>query len=265
MQRKSSGAWLACAAALCAACGGGKPEEKAAEKTAVAAKPVEYFHVDTATAGTLRGKVTFTGVKPAKKLIAMDADANCQKANEGRKVYDDPVVTGNDGSLSNAFVYIKAGLEGKNFESTKEPINIVQHGCMFDPRVIAVRAGQPVNVKNPDPVSHNFHAMPTNNRDWDQQQSPGAPDMEHRFPRPEIMIPVKCNVHSWMRAYIGVMPHPYFAITGADGAFELKDVPPGDYTVAAWHEKLGEVESPVHLNSSGKEGVNFTFKEAGKE
>ena len=99
----------------------------------------------------------------------------------------------------------------------------MQHGCMFEPRVIGVLAGENVDVANADPVSHNFHAMPTNNRDWDQQQSPGAADMEHRFPRPDIMIPVKCNVHSWMRAYIGVMPHPYFAVTAADGGYDITE------------------------------------------
>jgi len=267
MHRKTSGAWIACAAiavsaSLASSCGGTKPEEK---KVVEAPKPVEYFHVDAATAGTVRGKVSYTGAKPARKLIAMDADANCQQANAGKKVYDEPVIAGKDGALLNAFVYLKTGLEGKNFEPVTEPVNMAQHGCMFEPRVIAVRAGQNVNVKNMDPVSHNFHAMPSNNRDWDQQQSPGAPDMEHRFPRPEIMIPVKCNVHSWMRAYIGVMPHPYFAVTGADGSFEIKNIPPGDYTIAAWHEKLGEVTNPVHLNPSGKEGVDFRFKDAGKE
>ncbi len=110
---------------------------------------------------------------------------------------------------------------------------------MFEPRAIGALAGQTIDVANDDPVSHNFHAMPSNNRDWDQQQSPGAPDIEHRFPRPEIMIPVKCNVHAWMRAYIGVMPHPYFTVTDTNGSTRT-NVPPGDYTVAVWHETLGE-------------------------
>src|SRR5437016_1714951 len=118
MREKTIGPLLVCAAAiLAAACGGPKPEEK---KTAEAAKPVEYFHVDPATAGTVRGKVFFTGAKPPKKPIAMDADANCMKANEGKKVYDEPVVTGKEGALTNAFVYIKTGLEGKNFEASTE-------------------------------------------------------------------------------------------------------------------------------------------------
>jgi plastocyanin len=258
MSQKTSGMFLMAAAMLCAAgCGGVKSEapKKAAEK-----KPVEYFHVDPATAASVHGRIVFVGEKPPQKAISMEADAACQQAHQGKKVYEESVVTGNGGGLANAFVYIKAGLEGKNFEAPKEPVQIVQHGCKFEPRAIGVQAGQNVDVKNADPVSHNFHAMPSNNRDWDQQQSPGAADMEHRFPRPEIMIPVKCNVHSWMRAYIGVMPHPYFAVTAADGGFELRNVPPGDYTVAAWHEKFGEQTAQVHVAANGKEAVDFKFK-----
>jgi plastocyanin len=255
MFEKTSVRFVLAAAMLSAGCGGGQ-EKKAAE----APKPVEYFHVDSATAGVVRGRIVFHGVKPPKKLIAMEADANCQKANEGKPVYEETVITGKDGALANAFVYIKAGLEGKIFEPAKEPVKMAQHGCMFEPRAIGVRAGQNIDVANRDPVSHNFHAMPVNSRDWDQQQSPGAPDIEHKFPRPEVMIAVKCNVHNWMRAYIGVMPHPYFAVTAVDGVYEWTNVPPGDYTVAVWHEKLGERTAQVHVGASGKEAVDFTFE-----
>jgi plastocyanin len=247
---------FACAAL--AACGGSQPAAET-KKDLVSTKPVEYFHPDPATAASVHGKISFHGTKPPRKVIAMDADANCVKANEGKTVYQETVVTGKDGALLNAFIYVKTGLEGKNFEPPKEPVKMAQHGCMFTPRAIGVQAGQPLAVANADPVSHNFHAMPSNNRDWDQQQSPGAADMEHRFPRPEIMIPVKCNVHAWMRAYIGVMPHPYFDVTGADGAWSIPNLPPGDYTVAVWHETLGERTAPLHLGPGGKETLDFKF------
>src|SRR5205085_9690837 len=222
-------------ALLAAGCGRTKPPEKPATGSAAeAAKPVEYFHVDPATAGTLRGKVAFRGVKPPRTVISVESEAGCEQAHAGRPVYEESVITGKEGALANAFVYLQSGLEGKNFEPVKEAITLDQHGCLFVPRVIGIRAGQTLGVKNSDAVSHNVHPMPKENREWNQQQSPESPDIQHRFPRPEIMIPVKCNVHSWMHAYIGVMSHPYFAVTGPDGSFSWNNVPPGDYAVAVW-------------------------------
>ncbi len=239
-----------------AACGANKPPEKKAETK----PPVEYFRVDAATAATIRGRVTYRGPKPARQVINMDTDADCEQANRGRPVYDTSMIVGTSGGLANAFVYVMSGLEGKTFEPVKEPVLIDQRGCMFVPRTIGLRAGQTLEVKNSDPVSHNIHPMPVNNREWSQQQSPESPDMEHRFPRSEIMIPVKCNVHSWMHAYIGVLEHPYFAATGPEGAFELRNLPPGDYTVAVWHEKLGNQIKSVHVAPSASATVDFTYE-----
>ena len=242
---------LLCAAALfAAACGQNKPPQKT---TAEAPKAIEYFHADSATAGTIKGKVRFGSgkVKPLRTPISMASDAGCQQAHAGKPVYDESVVIGRDGGVANVFVYLKSGLEGKRFEPPKETVTLDQHGCLFVPRVLGMQAGQLLDVRNSDPVSHNIHPMPTNNREFNQQQSPQAPDIEHKFPRADVMIPVKCNVHSWMRAYIGVVDHPYFAVTGTDGTFELKNVPPGDYTLAFWHEKYGEGTNPIHLLASG--------------
>ena len=246
-------------ALLAAACG--KPpveEKKAAEKAAP--PPVEYFHVDPATAGTVTGTITFHGSKPARQAISMEADEGCQKANAGKTVYDEAVVTGKNGSLANAFVYIQSGLEGKKFEPNTQAVVLDQHGCMFVPRIIGIRSGQTLDLKNGDAVSHNVHPMPVNNREWNQEQAPQAPTVEHRFARPEIMIPVKCNIHAWMHAYIGVLDHPYFTVTGPDGKFEWKNVPPGDYTIGVWHEKLGKQEQQVHVAAAGSAAVNFTYR-----
>src|ERR1022692_2812364 len=253
-------ALLLAVALLATGCGTTKPPEKPAPAPAPAAKPVEYFHVDPTTAGSLRGKIAFRGAKPARTVIDMDSEAGCQQAHAGHPAYDESVVVGKDGGLANAFVYIQAGLEGKTFEPVKEAVTLDQHGCVFVPRVIGIRAGQTLDLKNSDTVSHNVHPIPKENREFNQQQSPESPDVEHRFPRPEIMIPVKCNVHSWMHAYIGVMPHPYFAVTGPDGSFEFTNVPPGDYTVAVWHEKLGDQAKQVHVDASARAGVDFTYK-----
>lgn len=229
------------------------PETKTVERPK--APTVEYFHVDPATAGSISGKITYRGAKPARVRIDMSSDAGCPG-----NAFDEPIVTGKSGGLANAFVYIQAGLEGKKFEPAQDAAMLDQHGCMFSPRVMGMRAGQVLDVRNSDTVSHNIHPMPANNREWNQQQSPGTPDLEHKFPRADVMIPVKCNVHKWMHAYIGVVDHPYFAVTGNDGAFEWKNVPPGDYTVVVWHEKLGELKEAVHVDASGKAAVSFQYK-----
>jgi plastocyanin len=244
-------------AALCflalAACS--RPPEPKTEKPKT--QPVEYFKVDPATAGAISGKIMFTGAKPPRKPINMDSDAGCPG-----KGFDEPVITGKGGGLANAFVYIQSGLEGRKFEPAQDAAMLDQHGCMFSPRVIGMRAGQTLDVKNSDTVSHNIHPMPTNNREWNQQQSPGSPDLEHKFPRPDVMIPVKCNVHAWMHAYIGVVDHPYFAVTGMDGSFQWKNVPPGDYTIAVWHETLGELKQAVHVDNSGAATVALQYRQA---
>jgi plastocyanin len=244
------------AVAFLAACGS-KPET--AQKSE-APKPVEYFHVDSATAGQLHGRIVYQGSKPARKVIDMQSDIKCSEEHAGAPAYNEPVVLGKNGGLSNAFVYIQSGLEGKKFEPPKDPVVLDQRGCLFHPRVLGVRAGQPLDLRNSDKVSHNVHPVPQNNREWNEQQSPGTPDAVHRFARTEVMIPVKCNIHQWMHAYIGVMENPYFAVTGPDGSFDLTNVPPGDYTLAVWHEKLGDQTKQVHLAASANEAVDFTYR-----
>jgi plastocyanin len=247
---------IAILALLAMGCSESKPP---AAKTGTAAPP-EYFRVDASTAGKLRGRITYAGPKPERLAIKMDSDAACSETHAGKPVYDEPVAAGKDGGLANAFVYIQAGLEGKKFEPVPEPVLLDQRGCMFVPRAVGVRAGQVLKLRNSDKVSHNIHPMPKDNREWNESQAPGTPDAERKFARGEVMIPVKCNIHKWMRAYIGVVDHPYFAVTGPDGSFELANIPPGEYTIAVWHEKLGDQTRQVRLPASGSEAVDFQFK-----
>jgi hypothetical protein len=242
--------------ALLGGCGGKAPEPVTKKEVPA---PVEYFHPDPATAGTISGKIAYPHAVITRASISMASDEGCQKLHAGKTVMDEPVIVGKSGGLANAFVYIQAGLEDKRFEPPKEPAMIDQTGCMFQPRIIGIQAAQPLELKNSDPVSHNIHPMPQNNREWNEQQSPGTPDVQHKFARQEVMIPVKCNVHSWMHAWVGVVPHPYFTVTAPDGSFTWKNVPPGDYTIAVWHEKLGEKKQQVHVAASGVAEVNFTY------
>ena len=221
---------------------------------------VSYFKVDPATAGTVKGKIQFTGHKPAPQKIDMDEDPQCARMHKGAKVSDESLEVNSKGGVANVFVYVKTGLEGKRFEPPAAPATIDQNGCWFKPRIIGIQTGQTLRVTNSDPVTHNIHPLAQVNREWNHSQSQGDPPLTRRFVRQEIMIPVKCNIHHWMRAYIGAVAHPYFAVTGEDGSFEIKNLPPGDYTVAAWQEKLGTQEQHASLASSGSATVDFTFK-----
>lgn len=222
-------------------------------------KAPQYFQVDRTTAGGVRGKVRFAGKAPPRRQISMEAEAACAALHK-TAVVDETVKVSGDGSLANVFVYIKTGLEGKTFEPPGTAVVLDQHGCQFVPRIVPLRVGQTLAVKNSDPVSHNIHPMPRNNRDWNQQQPPASPDLRRHFARPELMIPVKCNIHAWMKTYIGVLDHPYFAVTGAKGEFTFDALPPGKYTVGAWHESLGEIIEDAEVGKGETVTLKFTFK-----
>jgi len=231
------------------------PSKKAAE-----AEKITYTEVDPSTAGTISGKVTFTGKKPAPKKVNMEEDPQCSRLHK-TAVYDEPVQVSRDGGLANAFVYLKSGLEGKKFRVPSEPVTIDQKGCWFHPRVIGIQAGQTFSVVNSDPVTHNIHPRAQNNREWNQSQDPGSPALARKFVRPEIMIRVKCNVHPWMKAWVGVVDSPYFAVSDKAGVFEIRNVPPGDYTLEVWHEQFGIQQEPVKLAASAKAEVAFQYKQ----
>lgn len=240
---------------LSAACSGAKPAKQAESKPAAP----NWFKVDPQTAGTIAGQVLFTGKRPAAKKVNMDVDPQCAKLHPS-PLSDEVIKANSGGALANAFVYIKQGLEDKKFEPPSDPVVIDQRGCWFGPRVLGIQVGQTLKVTNSDPLTHNIHPMPQINRDWNQSQSPGAEAFMRRFTQPEVMIRVKCNIHAWMHAWIGAVAHPYFAVTGEDGAFQLSNVPPGTYTIEVWQEELGRQEQPVTLAPSGKSDLVFKFK-----
>jgi plastocyanin len=234
---------------------GKKEEEKKAEETAAApATPI-----DMATVGDVSGKVTLDGAPPAFKAINMTAEPYCMKAHTS-PVYPQEVVTGEGGSLANVIVYVKEGLGDRAFDVPKEAVQLDQKGCMYDPHVVALMAGQELQVVNSDQTTHNIHPMPKDNREWNKSQPPGASPLEDTFARQEITIPVKCNVHPWMKSYIAVFKHPYFAVTGKNGSFDLKNLPPGSYTIEAWHEKYGTSDQQVTIGPKESKTVTFTFK-----
>jgi hypothetical protein len=242
---------------LLAGCSGKvKTEQPGAAKSEPAPS---FFKPDPATAAVVTGTIRFAGKKPAPKLIDMSEEPACVEAHHG-KAYDESLVVNRKGALANAFIYVKSGLEGKTFETPADPVTIDQSGCWFRPRVMGIQTGQVLKVVNSDPVTHNIHPMAQINREWNHSQGAGDPPLARKFLKPEIMVPVKCNIHSWMHAFIGVLAHPYFAVSGDDGSFEIKNLPPGTYTIAVWQEKLGTQEQQVTVGPLGKAEANFTFK-----
>ena len=243
---------------LLSGCGGGTAPQPAAEQPAApAAAP--SAPVDAATAATITGKVSFEGTKPTMPRIRMDAVPACTEASK-EPVYSEEVVVNDNGTLRYVYVYVKEGLGDRTFPVPSEPVVLDQKGCQYHPHVLALMAGQKLEIRNNDPTNHNIHPLPTQNREWNQSQPPGSAPLEQEFARPEVMIPVKCNVHPWMKSYVGVQKHPFAAVTGEDGTFTIKGLPPGDYTIEAWQEKYGTTEMKVTVGPSETKTVDFTYK-----
>lgn len=210
------------------------------------------------TGATVRGTVRFEGKVPAAKTISMGADPACAKLHPA-PVLAQEVMADAKGDLENVIVFVSNGLGDRTFDAPSQPAVVEQKGCMYQPHVLAVRANQPLEVVNDDSTSHNIHPVPANNREWNKAEPPGS-KVEEAFAREEVAIPVKCNVHPWMRGYIAVFKHPYFAVTGKDGGFDLRDLPPGTYTIKAWHEKLGTATQTVTIGANETKEISFVFK-----
>ena len=218
-----------------------------------------YTKIDPQTAGSIKGRITLPGRPKAIKIVDMSEDPQCDKLHRVPVVDNVLVVDRSSKGVANVFVYIKQGLEGKTFEPSAEPANIVQEGCWFSPRVMGIQVGQPFRVINSDPLTHNIHPLAQVNREWNQSQDAGAQPLTRKFTKPEVMVKVKCNIHPWMRGWVGVVDHPYFQVTGVDGSYELKNLPPGEYVLEAWHEELGTRQVKVTIASSAKPVQNIAF------
>jgi plastocyanin len=202
---------------------------------------------------SVSGTVKLDGTAPKPQKIDMSQDPACKGVNTSETY----VV--NNGDLANVFVYVKDGLSG-TFEAPKEAVTLDQQGCRYHPHVLGVMVGQNIEVKNDDPTTHNIHPTPQVNREWNLSQPASGPPVEKNFAREEIMLPVKCNIHPWMRMYISVVKSPFYAVTGPDGKYEIKGLPAGNYTIAFVQEKLGEKDEKVTVGAKDNKTVDETFK-----
>ena len=213
--------------------------------------------LDHATTGTIIGTVRVEGTVPPMAEIRFGGFAECAAQHAGPTFVGDLVV--NDGKVANAFVYVKDGLGDRVFAVPTTPVEADQVGCLYQPRVLGAQVDQTIRFVNGDPLLHNVRGTPKQSAGWNVSLSRRGAAREIRLDHPEIMVSVRCDLHPWMQAWVGVVDHPYFAVSGPDGTFTLRDVPPGDYTLAAWHERLGVRETRVALAPQGTATADITL------
>lgn len=253
--------YVVMAAALAFSVAGCGKKETSETAPAAPAPAAPATPIDVATVGSVSGTVKLDGPAPKGRKINMAAEPSCA-AQHPTPATDEEVVTGEGGALANVVVYVKEGVGNRTFEAPKTRVTMDQKGCMYTPHVVALQAGQALGVTNSDKATHNIHPVPKNNREWNKSQPVGAPAIEETFAREEVAIPVKCNVHPWMKSYLAVFKHPYFQVTGTNGSFTLKNLPPGTYTVEAWHEKYGSASQSVTIGAKESKTISFVFKAA---
>ncbi|NIV24735.1 MAG: hypothetical protein GWN51_13945 [Gemmatimonadetes bacterium] len=257
---------FACALIVAAGCGGGGEaggEEGAMEEEAggvATAMDAKAATVDTATAATVSGTVSFTGTEPEAEAIDMSEEPNCAARYDMPKTTEE-VVVGEGGGLANVFVYVKDGLSGMTFSVPSEGVVLDQAGCWYRPRVFGIQVGQDLVIKNSDGLLHNINAKAEQNRGFNISQ-PVEMETTRQFGVPEVMVRFECDVHGWMYAYVGVLEHPYYSVTGNDGSFSLDTLPPGTYTIEAWHERYGAQTQQVTVGANESAEVTFTFGDA---
>jgi hypothetical protein len=217
--------------------------------------PREVTPLDPSTTGSITGEVHFDGPAPSMGTINFGSFRECSDGHPGAVATGDALV--HDGKVENAFVWIAKGLEERVFAVPTEPVIIDQQGCLYVPRVAGAQVDQPIQFRNSDRTIHNVHGKPSASRNWNVALSRQGSDRTIRVDAAEVPVSVRCDLHPWMQGWLGVVDHPYFAVTGRDGTFTLESVPPGEYTVAVWHERFGRRQAPVTLEPSGRATVGF--------
>lgn len=255
---------VACVVGLCvfvlSGCGFDAATPAAAADEAAPATETKAAAGGPALGGpVLSGRVLLKRTAPKRRIINMGKDAQCVEMHKGESVLDEEVIVGAGGGLKNVFVYVRSGVPKRDYPLPVESAVLDQKGCMYHPRVQGVRVGQKFLVANSDPVTHNVRSFPVKNKAFNFGQPADTDPRERVFDEPEREIEVQCDFHPWMHAYIFVMDHPYYCVTSDDGTYSIADLPPGEYTVGIWHEKLGRKQQKVTLDASGQGTLNFAY------
>jgi plastocyanin len=207
--------------------------------------------------GTIAGHTTFAGKPPGNPIIRMGMDPKCADMNRGRQVIQEQALITADGSIANVFVRLEGTFPPSPVPTT--PVVIDQRSCVYGPRVVGMRVGQRLQIRNDDDLLHNVHSSSAANNSFNVGQPKAGAVFEYTPKSPEVMLKLGCDVHRWMVAFVGVMPHPYFAVSNTTGEYEIAQVPAGTYTIKSWHEQFGERTATVTVKAGGKTAADFSY------
>ena len=224
--------------------------------------PLSSAAAAQAKAGTIKGRVRLTGTSPGNAVIRMGVDPMCRKINAGKQVVQEQVVVSADGGLANAFVRLQGSFPRTT--APTQPVVIDQRACFYLPRVVGLQVGQPLQVRNSDPLLHNVHSLSAGGNGFNVGQPLAGMVNTFTFKEEEVVLRLKCDIHRWMTAYIGVVSHPYFAVSGPGGTFEIVNVPAGTHTIQTWHERYGSLTRPVRVTAGATAIVDVPYTGAEK-
>lgn len=232
-------------------CGGGNGPEAGTNNAGTASAEA----TPTGTA-SVSGTINFNGTAPERQQLNLDRD--CMELRD-EPAFSENVVVNDNNTLQWVFVYVKEGLEGQTFAPSSEPVVLDQEGCVYHPHVFGVQAGQTLQILNSDPLLHNIHALPEQNRPFNFGMPTAGQERNESFRVPEVMVRIKCDVHPWMLAWAGVTEHPFFSTSDESGSFTIDNLPAGDYVIEAWHEEYGTQTQNVSVGDGESATVDFTF------
>ena len=243
-----------------------KGRTRCSTTAALLAAVLTIGHAGTATAqakgGAIKGRVRLTGKSPGNVVIRMGVDPMCNKINAGKRVIQEAVMTSADGGVANVFISVQGTFPRTPVPA--DPVTIDQRGCVYTPRVVGARTGQTLQVHNSDSLLHNVHSLSAGINAFNIGQPTAGMAYKFQLKDEEIVVRLKCDVHRWMTAYIGVVSHPYFAVSRGDGTFEITNVPAGTYTIQSWHERYGSLSQPVRIGPGTTATIEFAYTGAEK-